>query len=150
MAPIAAPERPLYLVATDGSPEAEQALDYGITIAKRTGAELRVLSVAELSDEPISMEPGAERRAVRRPGRALAQANVDAAVGRAKAARVKATGRTVQAADPSVGIVREAEEIGADLIIIGSRGLTGIRRVVLGSVAERVVERAHCPVLVVR
>jgi nucleotide-binding universal stress UspA family protein len=150
MAPTPAPKKPTYLIATDGSPEADEAVDYGISMAKRTGATVRVLCVAELTQEPMGIEPGVERRAVRRPGFTLAEANVKAAVGRARAARLGAEGRVVQAADPAVGIVREAEEVGADLIVLGSRGLTGIRRIVLGSVAEAVVERAHCPVLVVR
>jgi nucleotide-binding universal stress UspA family protein len=47
-------------------------------------------------------------------------------------------------------IVEEAERIGANLIVIGTRGLTGIKHVALGSVAERVVRHAHCPVLTVK
>jgi nucleotide-binding universal stress UspA family protein len=43
-----------------------------------------------------------------------------------------------------------AEEIGAGLIVMGSRGLGGIRRALMGSVSESVVQHAHCPVLVVR
>lgn len=150
MPPLSAPEKPLYLLATDGSESAELAIDYALTIAKRTGARLQVIAVAELADDPMGAEPGVERKGTLRPGWAIAEASLKAAVGRAKAQKLKAEGRVVQAADPSVGIVQEAEEVGADLIIIGSRGLTGIERMLLGSVAERVVERAHCPVLVVR
>jgi nucleotide-binding universal stress UspA family protein len=47
-------------------------------------------------------------------------------------------------------IVRVAEEIGAGLIVMGSRGLGGIRRALMGSVSDSVVRHAHCPVLVVR
>ena len=47
-------------------------------------------------------------------------------------------------------IVHLAEEIGADLIVMGSRGFGGLRRALLGNVADSVVRHAHCPVLVVR
>ena len=53
-------------------------------------------------------------------------------------------------ADPFWGICREAESVGADLIVVGSHGRTGLSHVLLGSVAERVVRHARCPVLVVR
>jgi nucleotide-binding universal stress UspA family protein len=43
-----------------------------------------------------------------------------------------------------------AEELGADLIVVGSRGLGGLKRALMGSVSESVVRHAHCPVLVVR
>jgi len=52
--------------------------------------------------------------------------------------------------DPGHGIVEIADEIGADLIIIASHGYTGLKHLFLGSVAERVVRHAHCPVLVMR
>jgi nucleotide-binding universal stress UspA family protein len=47
-------------------------------------------------------------------------------------------------------IVQVAEEIGAGLIIMGSRGLGGVRRALIGSVSDSVVRHAHCPVMVVR
>jgi nucleotide-binding universal stress UspA family protein len=47
-------------------------------------------------------------------------------------------------------IVGLAEEIGAGLIVMGSRGLGGIRRALMGRVSDSVVQHAHCPVLVVR
>jgi nucleotide-binding universal stress UspA family protein len=47
-------------------------------------------------------------------------------------------------------IVQVAEDIGAGLIVMGSRGLGGVRRALMGSVSDSVVRHAHCPVLVVR
>ena len=51
---------------------------------------------------------------------------------------------------PDTTLMRTAEDLGADLIVVGSRGYTGLRHVLLGSVAERVVRYAHCAVLVAR
>ena len=69
--------------------------------------------------------------------------------------QIKADGGTVTRAylrlgRPDVEIVTLAEELGAGLIVVGSRGLGGIRRALMGSVSDSVVRHAHCPVLVVR
>ena len=52
--------------------------------------------------------------------------------------------------DPAVEIVREARESDAELVIMGSRGLSGLKQVVMGSVSHKVSENAGCPVLIVR
>jgi len=69
--------------------------------------------------------------------------------------RVKALGGTVAGAHLRMGevdleIVALAEELQAGLIVIGSRGLGGVRRALMGSVSDSVLRHAHCPVLVVR
>ncbi len=51
---------------------------------------------------------------------------------------------------PATVIEEEAERQNADLIVIGSRGLSGLKHLLLGSIAERVVQKAHCPVLTVK
>ena len=51
---------------------------------------------------------------------------------------------------PSIAIAETAEEVGADLIVMGTRGLSGIKHVLLGSVAERTLRTAPCPVLTVK
>lgn len=52
--------------------------------------------------------------------------------------------------DPGHGIAKFSEDIGADVIVMPSHGRTGLKHLVIGSVAERVVRLAHCPVLVLR
>ena len=69
--------------------------------------------------------------------------------------QVRAAGATVALAHLRMGeaapeIVALGEEIGAGLIVMGSRGLGGIRRALMGSVSDSVMRHAHCPVLVVR
>ena len=51
---------------------------------------------------------------------------------------------------PAIDLVKFAEENGYDQIIVGSRGLSGITRILLGSVADEVVRKVHCPVTVFR
>jgi nucleotide-binding universal stress UspA family protein len=69
--------------------------------------------------------------------------------------RVKQEGVSVAEAHlvrgrPDREVVHLGEEIGAGLIILGSRGLGGVRRALMGSVSDSVVRHAHCPVLIVR
>jgi len=69
--------------------------------------------------------------------------------------KIKEAGGAVQEAHLRRGrkdqeIVRLAEEIGAGLIVLGSRGRGGVRRALMGSVSDSVVRHAHCPVMVVR
>lgn len=56
----------------------------------------------------------------------------------------------VETGEARDGILKAAKEVSADLIVIGSHGRRGVKRLVLGSVAEDIVRRAPCPVLVVR
>ena len=73
----------------------------------------------------------------------------------AEAERVRSAGGTVAQAHLATGdapreIVHLAEELDAGLVVMGSRGLGGIRRALMGSVSDSVVRHAHCPVLIVR
>ena len=52
--------------------------------------------------------------------------------------------------DPATEIIRATREAGCDLIVLGTHGRTGLRRLLMGSVAEEVVRKAHCPVLTVK
>jgi nucleotide-binding universal stress UspA family protein len=74
---------------------------------------------------------------------------------RKQSRRLKAAGGTAAGTHLRMGavdleIVALAEELRADLIVMGSRGLGGLRRALMGSVSDSVVRHAHCPVLVVR
>jgi nucleotide-binding universal stress UspA family protein len=136
------------LLATDGSEEATLALQTAADLSERTGSELHVIHVGEV---PLVYHPerhgyGAEYEEHERGARQLLEAQVG---------RMKAAGGTVAQAHLSMGradeeIVVLAEELGADLVAVGSRGLGGVRRAMVGSVSDSVVRHAHCPVLVVR
>jgi nucleotide-binding universal stress UspA family protein len=131
------------ILATDGSKEAELASRTAAELAQSTSSELHVLYVGE-APNPYAEEVGLagdDRQA---------RTELDA-----QAEKVRAVGGKVAQAHLSMGkadheIVALAEEIGAGLIVMGSKGRGGIRRALMGSVADSVVRHAHCPVLVVR
>ena len=71
-------------------------------------------------------------------------------MGKIEASGGKVEGSHHASGRPDAEIVALAEEIGAGLIVMGARGVGGIRRALMGSVSESVLRHAHCPVLMVR
>ena len=140
------------LLATDGSEEAELALRTAIDLANSTNSELHVVTVGRRYRPPYDIpEYG---MLVEEAFRRLEQEAQRILEGQVK--KIEEAGRTVAKAHlrlegpPDREIVRLSEEIGAGLIVMGSRGLGGLRRALMGSVSDSVVRHAHCPVLVVR
>ena len=139
------------LLATDGSEEAELAALRAVDLADATDSELHVVHVGVV---PIFLKsyPGT----LGYYGKLYEQIEeVSRELLRKQSWRVKAAGGTVAGAHLKMGavdleIVALAEELGADLIVMGSRGLGGVRRALMGSVSDSVVRHAHCPVWVVR
>jgi nucleotide-binding universal stress UspA family protein len=123
------------VLATDGSAHSEAAAGTAGHLAKRFNLPVTVVSV-------ITSSHSASRRAE-------AEKAVNAKVERLQAMGVTVEGKLVEGR-PDEAIVKAAEDVGADLIIMGSHGRTGLVKVLLGSVAERVIGQAHCPVLVVK
>lgn len=140
----------LYLVAIDGSPSGALAREFAAELSAKMGAELRVVTVEDLQHLPRGGGKGPARPQLQRMLRDAAEVLVE----RERASAEKKTGpvsdKVLSGADAAQAIVKYAESEGADMIIVGSRGLAGIQRVLLGSVAQKVVHLAHCPVLVVR
>jgi nucleotide-binding universal stress UspA family protein len=79
-----------------------------------------------------------------------AQQFLDQQVDRVKQEGVSVAEAYLVRGRPDREVVHLSEEIGAGLIILGSRGLGGVRRALMGSVSDSVVRHAHCPVLIVR
>lgn len=147
------------LVVTDGSREADLAASTAVDLANNSNSELHVLAVGATSGlGPIgettafgALPPtGYDDEAVdaaRRDSRELLEEEVQ---------KIKEAGGTVagthrrarERADQA--IVHLAEELSAGLIVMGSRGVGGLKRALMGSVSDNVVRHAHCPVLVVR
>ena len=139
------------LLATDGSDEAELATRTAVELANCTGSELHVVYVEPLPDfmKNDASIPGYDRalyEKIEEEGRETLRKLVW---------RVKVAGGTVADSHLRMGAVAEeivafADELEVDLIIVGSRGLRGIRRVLAGSVSESVFRNARCPVMAVR
>ncbi|WP_233853684.1 universal stress protein [Paraburkholderia sp. HD33-4] len=140
------------LVALDGSDTASRAFDAALKLAAESGAELMPLYVIDLPvfayDAP-GFDPCVIHDAFAKEARRI---SVDAR-SRMAARGVEGTPRTVEAAIPGEDvaqrIVAAAMEWQADAIVIGTHGRRGVRRLVLGSVAERVLRNARCPVLLI-
>jgi nucleotide-binding universal stress UspA family protein len=139
------------LLATDGSEEAELAALRAVELADATESELHVVHVGVVPSFLVSY-PGT----LGYEGKLYEQVQVRSReLLRKQSWRVKAAGGTVAETHLRMGavaleIVALAEELGADLIVMGSRGLGGVRRVLMGSVSDSVVRHAHCPVMIVR
>lgn len=135
-------------MATEGSGEAELAARTAADIARSTGSELHVVTVGRglpaVAYEAYTEAIGEE---LRREARRILDEEVK---------KIEASGCPVAEAHLRMNerrdeaIVHLAEDIGAGLIVMGSRGLGGLRRALMGSVSDSVVRHAHCPVLVVR
>ena len=120
------------LIASDGSPYSEAAWDEALTLARTMGSALIGVAVAA-SDRDIPNVTGVVR-------------NLEAAA----AAQGITLETMIPMGRPEEGIVKAAEFRQASLIIVGSHGRTGLKRLLMGSVAERVIGHAKCPVLVVK
>jgi len=148
------------LLATDGSREAELAARTAADLSQKTHSELHV--VHGLGIVPVGppvypegtgfhiVEYEAETEARQRISERRAREVLEAEVQKIRSAGgTVAEGHLIEGR-PATEIVGLAEKIGAGLIVMGSRGLGGIRRALMGSVSDSVVRHAHCPVLVVR
>lgn len=134
------------LVPTDFSPPSLKALAYGCAVAKRFHASLHLLHVNDVEFEEPALLPflAAGMESGHKLRRRLQLVAAKCAV-RVTPARCHV--RKGRAFDQ---ICREAKHLGADLIIVSTHGYTGLKHVLLGSTAERVVRHASCPVLVVQ
>lgn len=135
--------------ALDFSETSRLAMAEAAEMARHCGAQLTLVHV-----HPPPPQVSADLLASARALEELASVDLarDLAVWRTEAERLAATSvRTaLVAGDPAAEILRYARDHGVDLLVLGTHGRTGLKRLVLGSVAERVVRQAPCPVMVVR
>ena len=141
------------LLATDGSKNAELAATTAANLAKSTGSELHVVTVFPGSAYvhpyyEVRFPEAAER--LRREAREERQEMLDEQVKRIREVGGDVAQKHIRSGDTAEEIVALAEEMGASLVVMGSHGLGGIRRALIGSVSASVVPHAHCPVLIVR
>ena len=139
------------LVASDFGDVAEAALTYGRTLAEQFSATLHVVHVVEdialktvTADGFVTLMPELQRGL-----EDAARKRLDAVLGRVPSRGQKPVARAVTSNATAEAIVTYAGEARVDLIVIGTHGSRGMSRLLLGSVAERVVRTAPCPVLTV-
>jgi nucleotide-binding universal stress UspA family protein len=132
------------VLATDGSRYSAVAAERAIAFARSYGGELRVLSVVDVPTEFYAEAPEAVDDLVRKAKGFVADIRNQAEVSGVKAETF------VGEAEAHVAVNNLAKEQKADMIVIGSHGRTGLRRLLMGSVAEKVIGYATCPVLVVK
>ena len=143
------------LVALDGSKLADRALDFALDLATKFSAEVVLISVFEAPSVSLLA-----------PGMLFGPTNTIKYLEEVKVFHEKVLSEAIKKArkfKPKLKvskkllkgraadkIVETAKEGGFDLIVIGNRGLGGIKRFLLGSVSDRVADEAHCPVLIVK
>lgn len=132
------------LLATDGSDGARRATEHAIELADRLGATLHVVSVSE--EGPHSSE---KRDRMRADPESEAATAVEEAAAAARERNLEVT-TTVLEGVPQEEIVAFAEENPIDFLVLGTVGRSGLDKLVVGSVAEQVVESAPAPVVTVR
>jgi len=140
------------VVGTDGSDTAAEAVRQAVDLARSVGAAVKLVSAYE----PV---PGQRLRqeAIQAPGDLQWTVNpredVDATLGDAADVAREAgveVATFARQGDPADAILDVAEETGADLIVVGNKGMTGARRFLLGSVPNKVSHHAPCSVLIIR
>jgi universal stress protein E len=121
------------LVASDGSPYSEAAWKLALAMAKQAGSQLIGVAVAPEEGDIIE-----------------AKAIIHQMLTAAHRARMPLKGVNPQGVAPDTGIVQQAIKNEVDLIIMGSHGRTGLKKLLMGSVTERVIGQSPCPILVVK
>jgi len=139
------------LLATDGSREANLAARTAVDLADKTGSELHVAFVLRTQDASYYSTMGfSTEKAHEEEIKQMGQRLLEEQVRRVEGAGGTVAGAHFRMARPDHGILDIGEDVGVGLIVLGSRGLGGVRRALMGSVSDSVVRHAHCPVLVVR
>lgn len=148
---MADPIRPTrILVPTDFSPGAEAALDWAQALGAAFGAEVILLHVLDLSIAALAGLPSSMAM-VPAAGELLDRIRVETDDEmRRLAARVPGARSLVREGSPRAVILEAARETGAQLIVMGTHGRTGLTHVFFGSVAEHVIRHSRVPVLTVR
>jgi nucleotide-binding universal stress UspA family protein len=133
------------LLATDGSPDATLAARSAIELCEKTGSELHVVHVGEYLPTYFAYTEE-EPADLRRNAHLLLEGQAESI----RTAGGNVAGTHLRLGRPAEQIIDLSEDLGAGIIVVGSRGQGALRRAVLGSVSGDVVRYAHCPVFVIR
>jgi len=131
------------LVGLDGSEYSDKALNQALSMAKICNSTLFAISVVDLYPEQMALAPAlVEKLSVD------VRETLDKAKKRAEEENIACETIVQMGMSANEAIVREAKERNVDLIVLGTKGRTGLKKAILGSVAERVIGNAPCGVLV--
>ena len=139
------------LFASDLSKASAKAFATAVTLAKATHAEMVILHVLAPFTPlvPESYIGGATLDQINADARRWGVQQLAKLTAKAKSGGVRASG-LIMTGDPAGEIVRAARAKRADLLVLGTHGRTGLNRLFVGSVAQRVIASARCPVVTVR
>jgi nucleotide-binding universal stress UspA family protein len=135
------------LVAIDGSDASMEAADYAISISKQYNSELCALHVIRADVDLFGPHETSEyMTTMRNEG----EKYLNKVKLKANENNIQIKTEIISSINIAGGIVDYAEENNIDLLVIGTRGLSGFKKLLLGSVASKVITYAHCPVMVVK
>lgn len=139
------------LVPTDGSDCARAGLDHAVKLARSCGAAIHVVTVIDLSTSGAEWSVATAWQALIESAREHSQGVVNDAMGLAQDAAVTTSSEIIElpAGRVADAIVNAATERGCDIIVMGSHGRRGVKRMLLGSDAELVLRMSRMPVLIV-
>jgi universal stress protein A len=140
------------VVPVDFSEASERAIDYAGGLARLLGASLHLIHVVEeivVPSGPMELCLP-DTSTLRERLHADARSQLAAIVARLKAAGPQRVTREIRDGLPAESIAQVTVDCGADLVIMATHGRTGLAHLLMGSVAERVIRTAPCPVLVIR
>ncbi|HYA77268.1 MAG TPA: universal stress protein [Verrucomicrobiae bacterium] len=138
------------LVPTDGSEHSMRAAEYGISIAKMVGAQILVIFVVdEVVIDQMAIAKITEREVAERELKEDGKGYLKYVMSMAEREGVPSSS-LISEGRPFERIVHVAKDLNVDLIVMGTYGRRGAERILIGSVAERVIEYASCPVLVIK
>ncbi|MBW2285965.1 MAG: universal stress protein [Deltaproteobacteria bacterium] len=132
------------LVAVDGSDYSKMALDQAISLGATCNSTIFVVSVIDLYPGQLAVAPSLEEKLA-----AEVRQHLEEAKAKVDAADIPCETIVHIGGQPHEAIIQEAKQKDIDLIVMGTHGRTGLARVLMGSVAQKVIGHAPCPVLVV-
>jgi nucleotide-binding universal stress UspA family protein len=137
------------VIGTDGSDTAKRAVHEGADVAAKVGAQVHVVTAYQPMKGPKVAAEGTPEGGEWQVGQdSQADAILEEACTSVRSVGGEAQGHA-RTGDPADAILGLAEEIGADLIVVGNKGLTGARRFLLGSVPDKISHHAPCSVWIV-
>jgi nucleotide-binding universal stress UspA family protein len=141
------------MVAFDTSKDSVKAIEFGCSLAKKYGSTLLVVHVYTASFplySGVAQMPAPEYEGVAELSKERARGVLREGIELAEAQGVKAKGELLEASSTVQAILEFDMSEKVDLIIVGTRGMTGFKKLILGSVSSGLVSHSECPVLVVR